>query len=766
MLALGLLTGIAVFGAANSTIFSAASGQYEASPATPLAVSVSLPSVGATPGIVLVPITVDDLTSLEIYSFDLQITHDPAVITPASPPFETNGTLTSAMAVTPNTTNPGHLLLGGFQGSPLDGAGVLLYLRFNVIGATGQSSALTFQNYVDPNSAPHPGFKFNEGTPAAITTNGSVSVVGPTPTSTATATFTPSNTATRTPTSTASNTATSTSTATPSSTATNTATSTPTPTPICGTVSIPSVNSLTNVPLTVPVGIGNMAGTGAVSISLAVNYNSSVVSFTGVTMGPVGNSNGGGRTLSFSTPVAGTINISLFGGNEFTGSGTLVNLNFNVTALPGGSSPLGFTSVQVNGGPSCGNVTNGSIAVVAGTVTGNVTYGNVLAPPAPRYVPNVLISGSGSPSVSALTDALGAYSLSGFGAGAYTLTASKSAGTNGAISGFDAAKITQYVVGIVPLNATQAAAADVSGTSGVSSFDATLIGRYVVGFGPPAGFTSTAGTWVLTPTIFSHATIYSNIANENFSALLMGEVSGNWNSPTSLPSGRPAVSGGPERSAAVRAPKIVVPTDGDVTIPVSIQGAANKGIISYEFDLRYDPSVIQPQAAVIDLTKTVSRGLKAVANATEPGLLRVAVFGAIPIDANGILLNLRFTAVGEPGAVSALTWDRMVFNEGDPRVIATDGRVQLSSAASEQAEISGRVLNAYGDAVPNARVTLTDTTGRSRTVISNAFGAYRAGVLQTGETYTLTTAAKDYTFAPLTLSAVGQLKGQDIIAEQ
>ena len=64
--------------------------------------------------------------------------------------------------------------------------------------------------------------------------------------------------------------------------------------------------------------------------------------------------------------------------------------------------------------------------------------------------------------------------------------------------------------------------------------------------------------------------------------------------------------GGPESSAAVNAPHLVTPADSEVVIPISVHGAANKGIISYEFDLRYDPSVIQPQVNPVDLAGTVS----------------------------------------------------------------------------------------------------------------------------------------------------------------
>ena len=86
--------------------------------------------------------------------------------------------------------------------------------------------------------------------------------------------------------------------------------------------------------------------------------------------------------------------------------------------------------------------------------------------------------------------------------------------------------------------------------------------------------------------------------------------------------------------------------------------------------------MLQPQANPIDVVGTASRGLTAVVNANEPGLLRIAVYGALPIDGNDLLLNLRFTTVGAPGSVSPLTWERFMFNEG-LQMNATGGQVEV-----------------------------------------------------------------------------------------
>ena len=414
--------------------------------------------------------------------------------------------------------------------------------------------------------------------------------------------------------------------------------------------------------------------------------------------------------------------------------------------------------------------------LAAGSVAGTITYGNPIGNPVPpRFVRNVSVASTvGSPAVGpVLTGVPGTYSLTGFGAGAYTIRPTKTGGPNTAVSSNDAARVAQGVSGSVPfVTQNQRFVADTSGNGGVTSNDAALIARFA------AGLTGTGvtGQWRFfvtgapspLPTVpqtyndsRSYASVSSALTGEDFVALLVGEVSGNYN-PAVHP--RPAL--GPERMTSVAAPRLLTPADSEVIIPVSVTGAAGKEIISYEFDLRYDPAVIQPQENPVDVSGTVSRGLLAVANPNEPGLLRVVLYGAYPIEANGLLLNLKFNAVGAPGSVSPLTFERMMFNEGDPGTLATDGMVQLSGAGANQAEITGRLLNSTGQGIPNARVTLTDTAGETRSIMSNSFGVYRFGGLQVGQTFTISVESRKTVFTPLTVSVTGQSVNVDMIAEQ
>lgn len=304
-------------------------------------------------------------------------------------------------------------------------------------------------------------------------------------------------------------------------------------------------------------------------------------------------------------------------------------------------------------------------------IEGVVTYGNAAVPP--QFVSGVTISGEGSIFVEATTSfSNGAYYLIGFGEGAYTMTASKPSESTTAISSFDAALVARHVSGSTPLSGSQLAVADVSNNGDISSFDASQIVRYVISL-PPHG---TTGTWKFLPASRDYPFITSSVAGEDYSALLMGEVSGNWTNNGTRS------SNGPERSIFVNMPRITTSAEGEILVPIFAHGIAHHGVISYEFDLRYDPEVIQPQTVPFDLTGTVSNGLTAAANVAKPGMLRVAVYGPMPIESNGVLLNLRFTAVGNSGSVTPLSWDRFVFNEGDPAALFADGFVELSATAT------------------------------------------------------------------------------------
>jgi 6-phosphogluconolactonase (cycloisomerase 2 family) len=404
------------------------------------------------------------------------------------------------------------------------------------------------------------------------------------------------------------------------------------------------------------------------------------------TFKPVNYVGSGTDTFPAPAPAAsGAPALSVFNGTPPNGTWSLYIVDD--TAVQAGSLSGGW-SIAISTDGCAGSPTPTATATPgAATISGTVTYGNAIGAPNARFVSNVLISAAGSPNVFATTDFPGGnYTLTGLGAGAYTVTPNKNGGAGGAITSFDAGRIAQYAAGVNSLTATQMLVADVSGNGSVSSFDAGQIARYAASL-PGAGAT---GDWAFKPASKTYSSVGSSVSGEDYVGLLMGDVTGNWTNSGARPAGDSASSvdsgkwkveseegDAADRSIIVTARPVVAGAEKEIVVPINVEGMTGKGIISYEFDLRYDPAVVQPLESPVDVKGTVSRGLSVVTNATEPGLLRVVVYGAFPVAEDGVLMNLRFSAVGNAGSVSALTLERITFNEGELSAMRVDGRIKL-----------------------------------------------------------------------------------------
>ena len=132
-------------------------------PASQAQISVALPEVAGTIGSTIeVPIEVGILDGQNVTSFEADITFDPAVIDIAG--FDASGTLATQFSIVSNTINGNTTFrIGGYTstGEPATGSGTFVHLQVEIVGPG--ESPLTFSN-----------FRFNEGSPAASTSDGSV----------------------------------------------------------------------------------------------------------------------------------------------------------------------------------------------------------------------------------------------------------------------------------------------------------------------------------------------------------------------------------------------------------------------------------------------------------------------------------------------------------------------------------------------------------------------------------------------------------------
>ena len=433
--------------------------------------------------------------------------------------------------------------------------------------------------------------------------------------------------------------------------------------------------------LIVPIEVSDTSGYGIVSYDFALNFDPAVLEPQPVSFDKAGTLSATFE-INAGTGTPGRVVISGFGTAPLTGAGTLLFLKFNVIGTPPISSALALNPFTFNEGIPFAEVAPG-LVFVQGTIRGTVFYGTSAST---LGVPDVSLLAAGSPNTSTTTALDGTYVLGGFGPGNYTVTPSK-IGDNGgitAITALDASRVSQFLVGLTSLTANQLAAAEVSGNGTPTSFDAALIAQYVVGL-PNTGST---GQWRFLPPSRSYVNV-ANLTGEDYIAILMGEVSGNWTSQFTaglsslrttesvLRSKQQQQRGKPAGGVTATLPSLRARPNEQINVAVILKFTGSTAIHAYQFDLAFDPSVLQLEATPVETSGTLSSGLAVVTNGLGSGRLRLAVYGTNLISTSGALVNLKFRVIGGNGSSSALTFNALMFNEGNPAVEGKEGKVTV-----------------------------------------------------------------------------------------
>jgi hypothetical protein len=347
-------------------------------------------------------------------------------------------------------------------------------------------------------------------------------------------------------------------------------------------------------------------------------------------------------------------------------------------------------------------------------ISGKITYGNSNTPLIIKPVPGVQLS-SGASNPTAATNLSGIYALENFtSGGTYVVTPSKSGDVND-ISPFDATMILRHIAangqGPNALNTNQRIAADTSGDGNITPFDATLILRYVAA-GAPNANTGKVSNWKFDPVSTQYTALNGNVSNADYSAILIGEVSGGWVPPTTLPNAAEleqnlaetaiphtqdlsVIIATPEAATdqqqsefnseveTVEVPSIAVrpavktaelqlqlPENAQavagsiITVPLYLTNASNKEISSYSFAVRFDPKMLQPIASGVESAESLSsHGFTIVSNTNTPGRIGIAASSLNgSVKDSGTLLFLRFQVADTrdlliQNAISALRFE-------------------------------------------------------------------------------------------------------------
>lgn len=342
---------------------------------------------------------------------------------------------------------------------------------------------------------------------------------------------------------------------------------------------------------------------------------------------------------------------------------------------------------------------DGTSNIALNSVSGKAIYGTTPANETPKFVSGVSLSlNPGEPLVT--TEAGGSYQMTLAPGANYTFTASKYAYTqiNG-ITAFDATLVLRHVAaggtGSNALNANQQIAGDTDGDNSVTAFDATQILRFVAANGP-TGTTGQTGYWRFAPATRSYQPFSSSLANENYYAILVGELDGDWDTAAS-PSYASTydVQIYPESSTAAQGSTIV--------IPVLFSKNSAQAVGAYSFHFRFDPAILQPNYPAISASGTLSANCQVVSNESWGTIGVSANCGSSPIStSSGTLMKLGFTVIGDPDTYTSLWFNYVTTGNQTPMFESTQGNLLTTypyGAGSFTVESAPEQL-ASGDSLP------------------------------------------------------------------
>lgn len=123
--------------------------------------------------------------------------------------------------------------------------------------------------------------------------------------------------------------------------------------------------------------------------------------------------------------------------------------------------------------------------------------------------------------------------------------------------------------------------------------------------------------------------------------------------------------------------------------------------------------------------------------------------GEIAPGSNQVLLAITFNvAANAPNGTTPVTFSTDPNNNNvstdapvTTNIPTVNGVVMIMATTAANATLGGRVTAANGSGIRNVRVTLTDTAGKSRTILTGSFGYYSFEEVPSGETYVVSVAS-------------------------
>lgn len=274
-------------------------------------------------------------------------------------------------------------------------------------------------------------------------------------------------------------------------------------------------------------------------------------------------------------------------------------------------------------------------------ISGQITYYSNAVP-----VPNVSLKFSGTSTDSVFSDTQGNYSWTIPDGRNVTLRPWKARGSDQGwmtILSYDAALVARRAVGLETFSSWQAIAADVDGDDKVTTYDASLIAQYVV----DQQNVAQVARWVFEPEERTYQNISAALTNQNFTAVILGNVHGGWTPPNQL-------------GKQLALPKFAKPAgqiNGDVfTLPVCVPPGTE--LLALDLQLVFPAN----QLEFIGINKSnATRDFSLLHRATAEKVT-ISLFGLQPVQIDSSVAEIRFKIIGNPSDAFDLNFSRFIVN--------------------------------------------------------------------------------------------------------
>ncbi len=154
---------------------------------------------------------------------------------------------------------------------------------------------------------------------------------------------------------------------------------------------------------------------------------------------------------------------------------------------------------------------------------------------------------------------------------------------------------------------------------------------------------------------------------------------------------------------SVMMPDTIAGIGQTIEIPVYVSDLSGRGILAYQFTLRFNsPDSILAALSEVATTGTLSgaSGWNVLANANTPNQLTLGGYGALPLSGSGALVKLRFKVIRRYPADTSCTLrlSGLVLNKDTSGYLATNGRITIRNVVCGDADEDG-ITQAYDAAV-------------------------------------------------------------------